>query len=226
MKHKILIVEDDETILSSIVKSLKMWDLDARGINDFHDVTSEFIAYNPSLVIMDIGLPFYNGYKWCEDIRKLSKVPIIFLSSMSDNMNIVMAINMGGDDFIAKPFDTSVLVAKVLALLRRKYDYHSSLKNLSFKDIILNVDDSSVSYLDKKIDLSKNEFRILKTLFENSQKIVSRELLMQKLWETDIFIDDNTLSVNITRLRKKLEDIGIYDLIETKKGQGYCLKND
>lgn len=226
MKHKILIVEDDETILSSIVKSLKMWDLDARGINDFHDVTSEFIAYNPSLVIMDIGLPFYNGYKWCEDIRKLSKVPIIFLSSMSDNMNIVMAINMGGDDFIAKPFDTSVLVAKVLALLRRTYDYHSSLKNLSFKDIILNVDDSSVSYLDKKIDLSKNEFRILKTLFENSQKIVSRELLMQKLWETDIFIDDNTLSVNITRLRKKLEDIGIYDLIETKKGQGYCLKND
>lgn len=226
MKHKILIVEDDEIILVSIIKNLKMWDLDARGIENFHNVLKEFKEYEPSLVIMDIGLPFYNGYKWCDDIRKVSKVPIIFLSSMSDNMNIVMAMNMGADDFIAKPFDTEVLVAKVMALLRRTYDYKADNNFLEYHDIYLDLEQSVVNYNDQKIELSKNEFRILKTLFENGNKIVKREYLMQKLWETDIYIDDNTLTVNVTRLRKRLEDIGIKNLIETRKGQGYCLKDD
>ena len=182
---------------------------------------SQFSKYAPQLVLMDIMLPFYNGYYWCNEIRKVSKVPIIFLSSAGDNMNIVMAMNMGGDDFITKPFDLEVLSAKVQAMLRRSYAFQSQTSLLEHKGVILNISDASLWYQDKKVELTKNEFKILQILFENMGNTVSREQIMKRLWDNECFVDDNTLTVNMTRMRKKLEEIGIINLIQTKKGMGY-----
>ena len=226
MEYKVLIVEDDEVISAAIASKLSKYGLGVRKVEDFHRVDEEFITYDPSLVILDISLPFYNGYMWCEKIRKISKVPVLYISSMSDNMNIIMAMNMGGDDYLAKPFDLDVLVAKVQALLRRAYDYRIDGDFIKAGDVILRLDDQTVLKDDKKIELTKNEFRIIRTLIEKKGHVVSRDELMQKLWETSEFIDDNTLTVNIARLRKKLEDIGLYDFIATKKGQGYIIKDE
>ena len=225
MKYKVLIVEDDEVIADSIAAKLEKWDLKTKKVEDFQCVYEEFLAFDPALVILDIALPYCDGYKWCEDIRKVSKVPILYISSMSDNMNIIMAMNMGGDDFLIKPFDNDVLVAKVIALLRRTYDWQVKQDHLEVKGAILRLGDQVLLYDKKEVELTKNEFRILKTLFEDKNLVVTREKLMQKLWETDEFIDDNTLTVNIARLRRKLEDVGLQDFIETKKGQGYILKD-
>jgi two-component system, OmpR family, response regulator protein BraR/BceR len=222
--YKILIVEDDLIIAKSIKKHIQSWGFEAECVTDFKDVLGEFVSYNPQLVLLDISLPFFNGYHWCNEIRRLSKVPIIFISSASDNMNIVMAMNMGGDDFIAKPFDLNVLTAKVQAMLRRTYDFAGQTHLLEHKGAILNVSDSTLSYQGKKIELSKNENKILGILIENKGKAVSRDTIMTRIWETDNYIDDNTLTVNITRLRKKLQDIGLFDFIETKKGIGYMVK--
>ena len=222
--YKILIVEDDLIIAKSIKKHIQSWGFEAECVTDFKDVLGEFVSYNPQLVLLDISLPFFNGYHWCNEIRKLSKVPIIFISSASDNMNIVMAMNMGGDDFIAKPFDLNVLTAKVQAMLRRTYDFAGQTHLLEHKGAILNISDSTLSYQGKKIELSKNENKILGILIENKGKAVSRDTIMTRIWETDNYIDDNTLTVNITRLRKKLQDIGLFDFIETKKGIGYMVK--
>lgn len=175
-------------------------------------------------MLLDIGLPFYNGYYWCGEIRKISSVPIVFLSSASDNMNIVMAMNMGGDDFIAKPFDLAVLTAKVQALLRRTYDFAMPGRMLQHRGLVLNPDDGSFTYAGQKEDLTRNESRILQVLLESKGKTVSRERLMQRLWETDSFVDENTLNVNVARLRKKLTAAGIGDLIATKKGEGYLIE--
>lgn len=224
MMHKILIVEDDSTIANILRDHLASWNMITRCVTDFQNVLSQFAEFSPQLVLMDISLPYYNGYHWCSEIRKLSQVPIIFISSASDNMNIVMAINMGGDDFIAKPFDLTVLVAKVQALLRRTYDFNVGSDMLEHRGIILNLSDNSVTYQDAKLDLTKNEHRILQVLFEQRGKVVSRDTLMYRLWETDNFVDENTLTVNITRLRKKLSGIGIEDLILTKKGLGYMIE--
>lgn len=222
--HRILIVEDDPIICSSIIQHLSNWGCEAKGIDDFQNVLSEFVKYDPQLVLMDISLPFFNGYHWCTQIRSVSKVPIIFISSASDNMNIVMAMNMGGDDFIAKPFDLNVLTAKVQAMLRRTYDFGGAVNLLEHKEAILNTSDASLTVHGKRIELTKNEFRILVSLIENKGKVVSRETLMTKLWETDSFIDENTLTVNITRLRKKLDECGLKDFITTKKGFGYMVE--
>ena len=184
----------------------------------------EFIAFEPHLVLMDILLPFYNGFHWCTQIRAISKVPIIFLSSASDNMNIVMAMNMGGDDFVEKPFDLNVLTAKIQALLRRTYSFQGQLNVLEYHGVILNLNDASVMFQEQKLDLTKNDFKILQILMENAGKIVKRERIMERLWESDEFIDDNTLTVNVTRLRKKLEGIGVKDFIVTKKGIGYFIE--
>ena len=173
---------------------------------------------------MDISLPFFNGYHWCTEIRKISKVPIIFISSASDNMNIVMAMNMGADDFIAKPFDINVLVAKIQALIRRTYTFSGNTNLIQHGGVIRNVSDASITYEGKKVDLTKNEYKMLQVLMENTGKVVSRDTIMTMLWETDSFIDDNTLTVNMTRLRKKLEDAGVNDFITTKKGLGYMVK--
>lgn len=213
----------DMGIAQAIKKQLNMWDLDARCVEDFRNVLSAFSECNPHLILLDISLPFYNGYHWCSEIRKVSKVPIIFISSASDNMNIVMAMNMGADDFIAKPFDQSVLVAKIQAILRRTYDFSSAVAVIEHKGAMLNTEDGTLIYNNEKIPLTKNEYIIILCLMKNKGKIISREKLMQQLWETDSFVDENTLTVNVSRLRKKLEAAGLPDFIETKFGVGYII---
>jgi two-component system, OmpR family, response regulator protein BraR/BceR len=222
--YKILIVEDDLIIAKTVKNHIMSWGFEAECVTDFKDVLAAFVSYNPQLVLLDITLPFFNGYHWCSEIRRVSKVPIIFISSASDNMNIVMAMNMGGDDFIAKPFDLDVLTAKVQALLRRTYDFTGQTNLLQHKDAILNIGDCTLNFNNRKIELSKNENRILQILLENKGKAVSRETIMTRLWETDSYIDDNTLTVNITRLRKKLQEAGLSDFITTKKGVGYLVE--
>ena len=219
--YRILIVEDDEIIARSLKKHLESWDYDVVCVEDFSDVMKEFAGAAPQLVLMDIKLPFYNGYHWCSRIREVSKVPVIFVSSASDNMNIVMAMNMGGDDFIPKPFDLEVLTAKIQALLRRSYDFAGSSSMLEHKGAVLKLLDASLIWNGQQIELTKNELKILQTLMEHKEKIVSREELMEKLWESDAYVDENTLSVNVNRLRKKLSSVGLDDFILTKKGIGY-----
>ncbi|MFD1606521.1 response regulator transcription factor [Oceanobacillus luteolus] len=221
--YKILIVEDDMIIAKAIKSHLETWDYEVEYITDFNEVMSTFVSFDPQLVLLDISLPYINGYTLCSEIRKLSKVPIIFISSASDSMNIVMAINMGGDDFIAKPFDLTILTTKVQALLRRTYDFTGQANLLEHRGAILNISDATLSYQGEKVELTKNEHKILHILLENKGKVVSRDTLMTRLWETDSFVDDNTLTVNVNRLRKKLETIGLKEFIITKKGIGYLV---
>ncbi len=221
--YKILIVEDDMVIAKTVKTHLESWGYEVEYITDFQNVMSHFVSYDPQLVLLDISLPFVNGFTLCNEIRKLSKVPIIFISSASDNMNIVMAISMGGDDFIAKPFDLTILTSKVQALLRRTYDFTGQTNLLEHRGAIVNTSDATLTFNGQKIDLTKNDQKILHVLLENKGKTVSRDVLMTRLWETDSFIDDNTLTVNINRLRKKLEAIGLHDFIKTKKGLGYLV---
>lgn len=221
--YKLMIVEDDRGIAEGIEQLVKSWNIEAYVINDFKNLMYEFAEIQPHIVLIDISLPFFNGYHWCNEIRKISKVPIIFISSAADNMNIVMAINMGADDFVAKPFDGEVLVAKVQALLRRTYDFTDTPRLIEHKGVFLNLEDNTVTYEGNKVELTKNEYRILKCLMENKEKVVSREKLMENLWQTDCFIDDNTLTVNVNRVRKKLDSIGILNFISTKIGYGYII---
>ncbi len=222
--YKILLVEDDEIISKSIKQHLENWSFEVIATRDFKNITNEFTECNAHIVLLDLILPFYDGFYWCKEIRKISNVPIVFLSSASDNMNIVMAVNMGGDDFISKPFNVSVLLAKIQAILRRTYDMPNVISILEHKGIILNLNDFTLSYRDKSMELTKNEFRILETLLVNKGKIVSRDTLMMKLWQDDNYVEENTLTVNVTRLRKKLEDLGIDDFIKTKVGCGYIIE--
>lgn len=221
--YKIMLVEDDSVICDEITSLLSRWGYEVRSVVDFTSVTSEFADFSPHLVLMDISLPFYNGYYWCSEIRKLSRTPIMFVSSSSDNINIVMAMNMGGDDFISKPFSPDVLAAKIQALLRRSYDFQPLSSLLEHKGAILNLSDTTLTVGQNKVELTKNEFRILQLLFEKKGCVVPREEIMKRLWNSDCFIDDNTLTVNMTRLRKKLEEAGAVDFISTKKGIGYLL---
>lgn len=214
-------MEDDETIARLIKKHLEKWEYEVSTVQDFGNVLGEFAVCDPQLVLLDIRLPFYNGHYWCTQIRQVSKVPIIFLSSVSDNMNIVMAMNMGADDFIPKPFDLEVLTAKVQALLRRSYNFAGSSSMLEHKGMLLNLSDATLLYQEQKVELTKNELKILQTLIENKMQVVTRETLMTRLWESDMYVDENTLSVNVNRLRKKLTSIGLEDSILTKKGIGY-----
>ncbi|WP_343208171.1 response regulator transcription factor [Anaerolentibacter hominis] len=221
--YRIFIVEDDTAIAMAIENFLSNFGYTIRVVQDFNNVLNEFLSFDPQLVLMDISLPFYNGYHWCTQIRTVSRVPILFLSSASDNMNIVMALNMGGDDFISKPFDLNILLVKIQATLRRAYSFQGQVTILSHKGMVLNLGDATITYETEKAELTKNEFRILQVLMENPGHTVSRETLMKRLWEDESFIDDNTLTVNIARLRKKLEEIGLPDLILTKKGLGYMI---
>lgn len=222
--HRILIVEDDTVIAKTLKNNIELWGYEAEYITDFKDVLAQFVSFEPQLVLLDISLPFYNGYHWCSEIRKVSKIPIMFLSSASDNMNIVMAMNMGGDDFIPKPFDLNVLIAKVQAMLRRTYDFAGQSHLVEHNGAILNTSDATLTYQGNKIDLTKNDFKILQILMENKGRTVSREAIMTRLWETDSYVDENTLTVNMTRLRKKLEAEGLKDYIITKKGIGYLVE--
>ncbi len=223
--YRVLIIEDDMGIAEAIKEQAIKWNIEAKCIQNFRNVLSEFAESDPHLVLLDISLPFYNGYYWCTEIRKISKVPIIFISSASDNMNIVMAMNMGADDFIAKPFDQSVLIAKIQALLRRTYDFASVVPVIEHRGALLHTGDNTLTYQNEKIPLTKNEYRILLSLMENKGKVVSRERLMEQLWETDSFVDENTLTVNVGRLRKKLDSAGLNELITTKFGVGYIIDN-
>lgn len=223
--YRLLIVEDDKGIAEAIKNQAEMWELQVHCIENFRNVMTEFAEFDPHIILLDIALPFFNGYHWCSEIRMVSKVPIIFISSASDNMNMVMAMNMGADDFIAKPFDQSLLMAKLQALLRRTYDFSTSVKVLEHRGALLNTGDNTLTYKDEKISLSKNEFRILLILMENKGKVVSREKLMEQLWETDSFVDENTLSVNVGRLRKRLDAAGLENFITTKFGVGYLIEN-
>ena len=222
--YRILIVEDDRSIAELIKEKAQMWNIECRISENFREVMSDFTEYQPHIVLLDIGLPVLSGYHWCNEIRKVSKVPIIFISSASDNMNIVMAMNMGADDFVAKPFDGTVLIAKIQALLRRVYDFAGGVPILEHRGAFLNTGDDTLTYNGESIPLSKNEYRILLCLMENKGKIVSREKLMERLWKTQQFVDENTLTVNIGRLRKKLDAVGLTDFITTKIGVGYLVE--
>lgn len=222
--YRILIIEDDQTIAKAVCSHLQKWNYDAQYVTDFKNVMEHVIKFSPELVILDIMLPFYNGFHWCQEIRKISNVPVLFLSSASDNMNIVMAMNMGGDDFIEKPFDLNVITAKVQAMFRRAYAYQGTMNAMEHNGVILNLLDATITFGEERLELTKNEFKILEILLEHSGKIVAREDIMKRLWETDSYVDDNTLTVNVTRLRKKLEQVGLKDYIRTKKGVGYMVE--
>lgn len=222
--QKIFIVEDDRGIAEAVASQAERWAFDVRIASDFRDVAGEVAQFQPHIVLMDIGLPFFSGYYWCSEIRKTSRVPIIFLSSAADNMNIVMAMNMGGDDFIAKPFDMSVLMAKIQALLRRTYDFAQPSPLLAHRGAVLDAGSGALKYEGKTIDLTRNEFRILLALMEKRGNVVSREKLMERLWETDSFVDENTLTVNMNRLRKKLDAAGLTGFIATRFGVGYIIE--
>ena len=221
--YKILIVEDDMIIAESIKDHLNKWGYNCMVCENFDNVMKDFTDLSPELVLLDISLPYYNGYHWCTKIREVSKVPVIFISSVSGNMNIVMAMNLGADDFVTKPFDIGVLTAKVQAVLRRTYDFSRNTHLLEWRGAILNLGSGIISFDGEKTDLSKNEMRILQVLLENKGRVVERDYLMNALWETDSFVDENTLTVNVARLRKRLEAIGVKDMILTKKGKGYWI---
>lgn len=221
--YKIMIAEDDSVIVSVVKKHIESWGYEVKCIEDFQNVLKEFMDFEPHIVLLDLMLPFYNGYHWCNEIRKVSSVPIIFISSAADSMNMVMAMNMGGDDFISKPFDLNVLTAKIQAVLRRTYDFSNTAAVIEYKGAILNINDMTLLYNNQKIELTRNEFRILQTLLENKGKTVTRHTLMVRLWESDNYIEENTLTVNINRLRKKLDNIGLKDFILTKPGTGYII---
>ena len=222
--HKILIVEDDAAIAGAITRILESWGMASRCVRDFRDVLREFTEYDPHLVLMDVTLPFFNGYHWCSEIRKISAVPVLFVSSAAENMNIVMAVDMGGDDFIAKPFDPAVLMAKIRALLRRTYDLGDRVPVIEHRGAVLNLNDGTLLCDGKKTELTRNEFRILQTLLESRGKVVSRETLMTRLGEYDLYVEENTLTVNMTRLRKKLAAAGLTDYITTRVGSGYIIE--
>ncbi|WP_033579943.1 response regulator transcription factor [Priestia aryabhattai] len=221
---KILIVEDDSKIYELVKEKFEQWSFEVAGVEDFQKVMEVFIAESPELVILDVNLPVYDGFFWCQQIRTVSKTPIVFLSSREHPMDIVMAMNVGADDYIQKPFNLDVLIAKVQALLRRTYAYGDTISDvIEWNGAVLDLKKGSLHYNDREVHLTKNEFFILRLLLEERGKIVSREELMRRLWEDEKFVSDNTLSVNITRIRTKLEEIGLNDQIVTKKGQGYLV---
>ena len=222
--YRIMIIEDDLTMAEAIRRQIESWGNEGMCVKDFQNVIRTFVEFDPHLVLVDIMLPFYNGYYWCTEIRRISNVPVIFLSSASDNMNIVMAMNMGGDDFIPKPVDLNVLMAKLQAALRRAYDMGGKIPVLEHRGAVLNLNDASLTYQGMRVELTKNDFRILQMLLENKGKVVSRETLMTRLWQMDSYVEENTLTVNVTRLLKKLEQAGLKHFITTKVGSGYIVE--
>ena len=222
--YRIMIVEDDLSMAEAMKKPIEAWGNEVLCVRDFRKLLPVFVEYDPHMVLLDIMLPFYNGYYWCGEIRKISNVPVVFISSASDNMNIVMAMNMGGDDFIPKPVDPDVMMAKINAVLRRAYGMAGKVPVLEHRGAVLNLNSTSLEFSGQRIELTRNEFRILQTLLENKGKVVSRDTLMTKLWQMDSYVEENTLTVNVTRLRKKLEGMGLENFIATKVGSGYIVE--
>ena len=223
--YKLMIIEDEEKISNIIKSSLEKWGFEAYCVENFNSIFEEFTIENPQLIIMDVNLPVCDGFYWCNKIRNISKVPVLFLSSRSTSMDIIMAVNMGGDDYITKPFSMDVLIAKINALLRRTYSYvETTLDTIEHNGVVLSLKDNTLYYKEKTLELTKNEFKILYTLMKKQESIVSREKLMKELWEDESFVDDNTLTVNINRLRKKLKELGLDEYIKTIKNQGYIIR--
>ena len=224
-KMKVMIVEDDKAIRELLAEALKRWNFDVVALETFEHILEYFLRERPQIILLDINLPIFDGFYWCNKIREISQVPIIFISSRESNMDMIMAMNMGGDDFIQKPFDTEVLIAKIRALLRRSYSYTETQTNvLEYKGVILNLHDLNIYYGEQKVELTKTEFVIFQLLMKHAGSVVSRNKIMRTLWKQEQFIDNNTLSVNIARIRKKLAQLGIEDFITTKKGEGYIIK--
>jgi DNA-binding response OmpR family regulator len=222
---KIMIVEDEQSIRDLLGEMLEKWNFDVIKLVKFDDVLESFILEKPHLLLLDINLPYFDGFHWCNKIREISQVPIIFISSRNTPMDMVMAMNMGGDDFIQKPFDTDVLLAKINAILRRSYAYSDTEPNiLEHEGVILNLKDWNLTFQDKNVELTKTEFLILKLLLQNKGTVVSRKKIMRSLWKDENFVDDNTLTVNIARLRKKFDELGKENIITTKKGEGYIIQ--
>ncbi len=222
--YTIMLVEDDEALCAQISEGLKKWGFHAVSAGNFENITEDFKQIKPQLVLMDVNLPSFDGFYWCGKLRELSTVPVVFLSSRDTNMDIIMAVNTGADDYITKPFSMQVLIAKLQAIIRRTYDYASSgLEFMEYKGLVLNTGDGSVVFDNKKTELTRNEFKILTLLMNNKGRVVSRESIMQLLWDNDEYVNDNTLTANINRLRTKLADIGQGDFICTKKGLGYTI---
>lgn len=222
--YRVFLIEDDQTLAALLQKNLEQWGFQVQCAEQFQNILPQFEAFQPHLVLLDIMLPFFNGYHWCTELRKISNVPIVFLSSASENMNIIMAMNAGGDDFIEKPFDLNVLIAKVQAILRRSYNLTAQTATLECNGAVLNLNDASLTWQNQKVELTKNEFKILQILMEHRGKIISRDTLMTRLWESDMYVEENTLTVNINRLRKKLNAVGLTDYIKTKPGSGYLIE--
>ncbi len=223
-KYRIFVVEDDKMLEEEIIALLEKWGFKAFGTESFDDISEQFLSKTPDVVLMDINIPSFDGFYWCKEIRKLSKVPIIYISSRNNNMDIIMGINNGGDDYIEKPFNNQVLIAKLQAIVRRTYEYKTQDTKVTIcKGLVLNLEDTFISYKDKRMELTKNEFKILKILIENQGKIVSRQALMKNLWDEEVYVNENTLTVNVNRVRAKLEELGIKDFITTKKGMGYSI---
>ncbi|CAM4309567.1 response regulator transcription factor [Paenibacillus typhae] len=221
---RIMIIEDDVKIRHIVADTLRKWKYEVTEVTQYEQILEEFRLTEPHLVLLDVNLPLYDGFYWCQQIRSVSKVPVIFLSSRTQNMDVIMAINMGADDYIQKPFDLSVLVAKISAMLRRNYTYQDDNLQLVHRQLIFNLSASSIRYGDGTAELSRNEFIILQTLMRSTGKIVSRDELMQVLWNDDQFVDDNTLTVNVNRLRRKIALLGPEDFIATRKGMGYIIE--
>lgn len=223
--YKLLIIEDDKDMASVLKNLLVKWGFDTVICKDFDNILKIFEQEKPHIILMDINIPSFDGFYWCKKIREISSVPIIFCSSRNNNMDIVMAINNGGDDYIQKPFDSYVLVAKLQAIIRRTYEYRIlDTQLIECNDVILNLNDTKVYYENESLELTKNEFKIIKTLMENKGKVVTRDHLMRQLWNDDIYVNENTLTVNINRLRNRIEGIGLYNFIVTKKGMGYIIQ--
>lgn len=224
--YRIFIVEDDSVIAGAVERHLESWGYQVARARRFDAVLEEFTQFAPQLVLLDISLPFFNGYHWCQEIRKVSKVPILFLTSASDSVNMVMAMQMGGDDLLPKPFDLQVLSAKVQAMLRRAYDFAAApAEALACGEAVLNIGSGILTVRGQRVELTRNESRLLQLLLEKKGRVVSRDAMMTALWESDSFVDENTLSVNVNRLRRKLEAAGLPDFIRTKKGAGYLVED-
>ncbi len=224
--YRIFLVEDDAALAQSITRVMTAWGHEVCVARDFRQILTEFTACQPHLVLMDLMLPFFNGHYWTRQIRQVSDVPVVYLSSASDDMNVIMAMNMGGDEFIAKPVDANVLTAKVNAVLRRAYDLAGSTHLIAHGRAVLDLNSASLLVDGQNVALTRNEFIILRTLMEQPRKVVSRDALMTRLWQMDEYIEENTLTVNVARLRRKLDAAGLPGFIATKVGSGYILAED
>lgn len=222
MNNKIFIIEDEEKIRIELSELLNRYGYEANYSNDFENIVKIALESNSHIILLDINLPYYDGYYICREIRKKSNIPIIVVTSRNSEVDELMSMNLGADDFVTKPYNTQILLARISSLLRRTYQ-NMDLEIFEFKGLKYNMSTSEMEFDNNKVELTKNESRILYTLIKNKEKIVSRNELMKSLWQNDEFVDDNTLTVNINRLRKKLEEVGAVGYLQTKRGQGYIL---